>query len=321
MNFTTFYQNKIYPNLVYYRDKIDAVKYKKFLRNLVASDFSDLSNLKPMHILQGEYEYDYFNFCYLHNMLSLFIYCMYHGYIPEVFLNEQKPDSIHWDWYFLQPFQGEHVSLISDSPATCPKVKNTFLPVFSDIYSPEMLQLWSSLYAKFVRFNPKTETYIKHEFDTLQFSSRHVLGVICRGTDYLRLKPSGHPIQPEICNVIKECRSAIDTYGYTHIYLATEERKIRDLFEEAFPGRILENKRKYYDDIYDQNPDISYIKEVRFNRDNDHYWSGLEYLSSITLLSRCHALIGGNCGGTMAAMFMNNNRYEYTHIFNLGLYP
>lgn len=83
------------------------------------------------------------------------------------------------------------------------------------------------------------------------------------------------------------------------IYLATEERKIRDAFEKAFPDKILENKRVYYDDIYDQDDSISYIKDVHFERKNDNYLSGLEYLSSIILLSRCTALVGGNCGGTL----------------------
>lgn len=48
--------------------------------------------------------------------------------------------------------------------------------------------------------------------------------------------------------------------GYDAIYLATEERKIRDAFEKAFPDKILENKRVYYDDIYDLDDSISYRK-------------------------------------------------------------
>lgn len=84
---------------------------------------------------------------------------------------------------------------------------------------------------------------------------------------------------------------------------------------------ILENKRRYYDDIYDKDSSISYIKDVHFERENDNYWSGLEYLSSIILLSRCDALVGGNCGGTLGAIFFNDEKYEFTHVFDLGLYP
>lgn len=75
------------------------------------------------------------------------------------------------------------------------------------------------------------------------------------------------------------------------------------------------------DDIYDQDDSISYIKDVHFERKNDNYLSGLEYLSSIILLSRCTALVGGNCGGTLGALFFNDEKYEFVHVFNLGLYP
>ena len=51
---------------------------------------------------------------------------------------------------------------------------------------------------------------------------------------------------------------------------------------------------------------------MNFERENDSYYKGLEYFSSIVILSRCQALIGGNTGGSCAAMFMNNMKYEYT---------
>lgn len=32
-------------------------------------------------------------------------------------------------------------------------------------------------------------------------------------------------------------------------------------------------------------------------------------------------LVGGNCGGTLGAIFFNDEKYEFTHVFDLGLYP
>ena len=94
----------------------------------------------------------------------------------------------------------------------------------------------------------------------------------------------------------------------------------RDAFEKAFPDKILENKRVYYDDIYDQDDSISYIKDVHFERKNDNYLSGLEYLSSIILLSRCTALVGGNCGGTLGALFFNDEKHKKNNIFKVLIY-
>ena len=114
----------------------------------------------------------------------------------------------------------------------------------------------------------------------------------------------------EMCNLVDSALEFWLTSG-----------RYTDEFEKAFPGKILENKRVYYDDIYDQDDSIAYIKDVHFERENDRYLSGLEYLSSIILLSRCSALVGGNCGGTLGALFFNDEQYQFVHVFDLGLYP
>ena len=58
----------------------------------------------------------------------------------------------------------------------------------------------------------------------------------------------------------------MDYEGYDAILSGNGRTKIRDAFEKAFPDKILENKRVYYDDIYDQDDSISYIKDVHFER-------------------------------------------------------
>ena len=63
--------------------------------------------------------------------------------------------------------------------------------------------------------------------------------------------------------VVEELASRMVKTGndkYDAIYLATEERKTRDLFKKEFPGKILENKRRYYDDIYDKDSSICYYQ-------------------------------------------------------------
>ena len=54
---------------------------------------------------------------------------------------------------------------------------------------------------------------------------------------------------------------------------------------------------------------------------NESYIKGLEYLSSMVILSRCKGLIGGNCGGSKLALMLSNLDYEYWHLWDLGLYP
>ena len=144
--------------------------------------------------------------------------------------------------------------------------------------------------------------------------------MICRGTDYVKLKPQGHPVQPSVEQVIERTKVFLDQYHLNYIYLATEELAIYEKFEKAFPGLVLVNQRQWYDGIFNAQ-NMSYIYQVQFDRENDIYLKGLEYLSSLQLLSRCNVLLGGNCGGACAALYMNNMKYEHVELFDLGMYP
>lgn len=322
MNIYEIYKQKLYPNIDYWYHSLNSIRYRKFALHL-SEDFLSTDNFHPkriMRIAKGEYSYEYFNFCYLHNILSLMLYAVYHHAYPLVCINESEKDLIQWDWYFHQP-QIDLSKLHTLPSIDCAHATVSFQPHFKDIYNPTFIRLWGNLYANFVHLNDTTKQYIETEYQTLFSGKRRVLGVICRGTDYITLHPPGHPVQPSVDDVIVHCKKLLNTHTYDAIYLATEEKQIRDTFCQAFPNMILENKRRYYDDIYYKNQDIQYIKDVQFDRENNNYWTGLEYLSSIILLSRCSALVGGNCGGTMAALFFNNCQYQYTHIFDLGLYP
>jgi hypothetical protein len=104
-----------------------------------------------------------------------------------------------------------------------------------------------------------------------------------------------------------------------YIYLATEEKRIENQFTAAFPNKIITNKRTYYDEMF-YKKQMTEIYQVFDNRNNAIYEDGLSYLSSMYLLSRCNALIAGNCGGATSALYLNDGKYEYWHLFNLGLY-
>ena len=106
-------------------------------------------------------------------------------------------------------------------------------------------------------------------------------------------------------------------YGYERIYLATEDERIYDQFVAAFPGLILVNKRSYYDKAMAKQ-NVKAIGLVQFKRENDNYWKGLEYLSSIYIVSKCCALLAGFCGATQLALLLNNDHYERFKVYDLG---
>ena len=173
---------------------------------------------------------------------------------------------------------------------------------------------FEKIYKKYIRFQKPVYDYMQTEYECILKNKGRVLGVLARGTDYVQSKPYNHPIQPDIDVILAKCEEIRNSWDY--IYLATEEYAIEKKFREQYGDRILINERQYYDGDY-QN---KWLCDTHFDRENDAFLRGLEYASSINLLSKCNHLIAGLCGGTQAALIMNNNQYEYVYLFDLGNY-
>lgn len=173
---------------------------------------------------------------------------------------------------------------------------------------------WEQIYKRNIRFQEPVYNYICTEYESILKNKKRVLGVLARGTDYVQSKPYNHPVQPSIEAILDKCEEIKESWDY--IYLATEEQAIEKKFREKYGDQILINKRQYYDGNY-QN---KWLYDVHLERKNDAFLRGLEYLSSINLLSKCNCLIAGLCGGTQAALIMNDNYYDYVYLFDLGNY-
>ena len=102
-----------------------------------------------------------------------------------------------------------------------------------------------------------------------------------------------------------------------YIYLATEDQDIYELFQTEFGEILLTNKQ----DRFSQSElaKIPYLYQVKHNRENDKYLLGLEYLSSMHILSKCHSFIGGRTRGTTGVLLMTDG-FEYQYIWNLSMY-
>ncbi len=171
---------------------------------------------------------------------------------------------------------------------------------------------WGKVYQKYFKLNERSIEYFEREYNELfEGGKLRVLGVLMRGTDYKKAK--GHPIQPDINQIVSQVKKIEKKYD--KIYVASEEYRNVKALEELFPGKILVNKRQYYDGIDMSN---KWINEVTFNRENDGYLKGMEYLSSIMLLSKCDGLVAGICGGSVAATYINNGRYKDLKLLYYG---
>ena len=269
-------------------------------------------------------------FSYVHTTLGNIACAVEKGYIPVVDMKSspntylepfQVGEKNAWELYFKQPLNysledvykcGNYIISPKKAPARYPGSRGAL-----GMKDKEECDFWSILYKKFIILNENTNKYIDGEYNKLIKSNMRVLGVLCRGTDYTQMKPYGHQIQPQVRDIIKKVREVMKEWQCDYIYLATDEKKTLNIFEENFPDKIITNDRRYYDDF---EFDKQLITLISFDRENDKYLQGLEYLSSIVILSRCNCLVSGLCGGSYAAIYMNGGKYEHKYLFDLGLY-
>ena len=149
-----------------------------------------------------------------------------------------------------------------------------------------------------------------------QLSGKKLLGVLFRGTDYVNLKPYGHFIQPTLEQMIMKVKEKIEEWGgFDGVYVCTEVETAIKEFETniSIPVYYYPQKR------FPQDTD-SLLYKIEFERENDKFLRGAEYFSALLWLSKCDSLVAGLCGGTDAALGLNNKKYKNQYIFSLGRY-
>lgn len=76
MSLKDIYNQKIYPNLYFAEQRIERIPYHIYAgKHAEDTESFNRDLIKIMQIKEGEYEYEYFNFCYLHNMLAFDYLC------------------------------------------------------------------------------------------------------------------------------------------------------------------------------------------------------------------------------------------------------
>ena len=254
-------------------------------------------------------------------------YAIKHNYIPVIdmknyyncYLEDDEIGVVNsWERLFDQPldigldeaYNGRCVILSEGCPIS-PRPDDD-MEFFNNING--RLDYWNSLAHKYIRVRKDILNEIEVERSSLFSSSDKTLGVLARGTDYLSLKPFGHPVQPEPQQILEKVKAVFEEGKYTKIFLATEDKSIQGLFEEAFGDIVVSNKREYVDYVEGQS-----VTKSSINRDNDRFLRGKEYLTTILILSKCDGIIAGRTSGTVGA-FLLSDGYDYSYVYDLGRY-
>ena len=61
------------------------------------------------------------------------------------------------------------------------------------------------------------------------------------------------------------------------------------------------------------------VPDLKIAREHDAYLRGVEYLTTISMLSKSYAFVGGRTSGSVGAMLLSDG-YKSTYVFDLGRY-
>lgn len=257
--------------------------------------------------------------------MGLVEYALDRGYIPVIDMQfnentylekEQVGKENAWEFYFEQPcgYTLKDIAhskniILSDGIIT---EKNVF-PTDEITRNEEEYAHWRSFFQKYLRV--RTELVEEaHRVQKELFDGKKVLGVLCRGTDYVEQRPKNHPIQPDVKEMIGDVRTALREQNCVYVYLATEDESAYRRFYEAFGEVLRVTSARRTENVGNRN-----INDISYGREQERYLKGKEYLINILLLSECDCLVAGSAGGTYAALLMGNE-YDYKYVYDLGLY-
>lgn len=266
-------------------------------------------------------------FAYYITNLAWIEYALRHHMTPVIdmknyantFHREKEVGRINtWELFFEQPchisleealVSGKSRYVWNDIPEYQPSDSLDFL------YNDEIISHYHSVAEKYIRFQPHVLKILKEKEREIldKYKAEGILGVLARGTDYTSLRPYFNPIQPDIDHIIQTIDSYCEKYGCKKIYVATEDETILERLKGIYADRLL------YTDQQRVKKTTTYLNENKEFTDRDSFERGIEYLTSIYLLSRCNGLIAGRTSGTVGACIMSDH-YEFKYIFSLGRY-
>ena len=265
-------------------------------------------------------------------VVSHIMYAEEKGYIPIVdfkhYSNQYFKDGRifkdnTWEYFFKQPTKytlddlDEFDEIIfSDNVEWADKKYNIIPPILTeniDLNENSFLKK----YSEYFKFSDEMQTHLDKKFEE-KIGNQEVLGILCRGTDYVNLKPVGHSVQPTAEQFIAKTKEVLEKYpNITKIYLATEDKEIYQKFQAEFSNMLISNDQYLFD-----KTESKALTDIKVEKPNHFYNLGKDYLTSLYILSKLKYFIAGRNNGSLGVFWLSSffKNQEYFYIFNLGMY-
>lgn len=214
-----------------------------------------------------------------------------------------------FEYYFKQP-----VGLTADS------VYNSFNVIFSKeadtkilsefplilpyYHDEKFIELMAYIVKKYIFFQDTIEAKLKE--DTIPLLGKEkILGIHYRGTDF-KVNYDAHPryiLESDYYSIID---SAINNYGMTKIFVATDDKKALERFTAKYGNRIV-----YFKDVVRGDGNISVMHSQK-SRKNNNFLKGYEVLRDMYMLSMVDGIISGiSMVSIFSRIFKRNTNQTY----------
>ena len=287
--------------------------------------YGELNKEKILYVIKPDYQDGVEGLLSLIYKQVLYIdYARKKGYLPYVDWKNFKTQYYNgkenaWEFFFKEPSKIKEKEVYSSkrvylSGWTYRNINP--LGLFeADIFFNSVLKKKScQLLKDNLKFNEEVLRLVQEESKKIDI--KNCIGLYVRGTDYVKLQPSGEYVQPNINQVKQKVSQFIDKYQ-TSIFLVTEDGKIYDELIQTFGDYI---KIVSYD-TFIRNYDGKDVLSKSNVLEEDKKIRGQKYLVKMILLSKCKYLISSMTQGSKFSYLLNDGKYEDEYIFDLGLYP
>lgn len=321
------------PNGLKFQRKHRFLGYKlKYLYYCIArrdvlqkkKSFGEYNENKIIYLIKPDYQDGVEGLLSLiHKQVIYIDYAKQKGYIPYVDWKNYMTQYYNgidnvWEYFFEQPSE-----ITEEEVYSC---KNVYLSGWTfnninplglfekDIFFDKEIEKKSyDLLFNNLRFSNEVLKVVETEAQNIDIDK--CIGVYVRGTDYVRLKPSGEYIQPNVRQVEEQIIKFVNKYN-APIFLVTEDGEIYDSLVIKFGKSI---RTASYDSFiynYDGKDVLSKSNVLEVNKK----LRGQRYLVKMILLSKCKYLISSITQGSKFSYALNGGKYIDEYIFNLGLY-
>lgn len=286
--------------------------------------FGDENKDKTIYIVKPDYQDGVEGLLSLLYKQVLYIdFAKRKGYVPFVDWKNYKTqyydgENNAWEFFFKQPSEITEAEVYKSQKVylsgwTFKTINPSNLFESNVFHSKAILDLSGKMLRENLEFSEDVLRLVDQEAESLQIEK--CIGVYIRGTDYVKLKPSGEYVQPSVDQMKCKIHEFENRYN-APIFLVTEDGDIFDKLKDEFGETI----KIVSFDTFIRNYEGKDVLSRSNVLEKDKKLRGQKYLAKMILLSRCRYLITSITQGSKFSYILNSGKYVDEYAFDLGLY-